>query len=104
MVLTPEQNLSILISLSESLVAAPERHEELFEITETGPGESAALTKSVGALRARFAGFAPSGSERERMSRLRAIADELEASPDADEQFVGHTLSVMVERRAVGAR
>ena len=100
MVLTPEQNLSILISLSESLVASPERHEELFAITENGPGESRALTRSVSALRARFADFGAPGTETDKITRLRQIADDLEHSADADEQLVGHTLSVMVERRA----
>jgi hypothetical protein len=103
MVLTPEQNLSILISLSESLVASPERHEELFAITEGGPGESAALTRAVSALRARFAELPPLGSERDRLDRLRRMAGELEGSGDADEQLVGHLLGVMVERRAQGA-
>ncbi len=100
MVLKPEQSLSILISLSEELVAAPERHEEFFEITESGPGTSASLTRSVNALRARFADFDDPPTERERLERLRAIADDLEASHDSDEQVAGHTLSVLVGRRA----
>lgn len=103
MVLSDVQNNSILIALCEGLVAAPERHEELFAITVAGPGESAMLARCVSALRAHFAVFAdhPEMSRKEKLDRLRAIADELQASGDHDLALVGHTLAGAITDRTL---
>ena len=97
MVLKPEQEVSILISLSQALVGNPNRHEEFLEISEkygTGP----TLTKSVKALRERLADGDIPQSKPEQLAKMDQIAKELESSDDEDESLAGHIMQVIVGR------